>query len=187
MKTLLAFSGSSRLNSLNVKLLEKAEAMAEEAGAVVETIDLRALQLPLYDGDLEAAHGLPPAVVDLKEALREADGFLIASTEYNSFPTPLLINAMDWASRAGAGDPRPLSVFHGKVAGLLSASPGPLGGLRSLWALRTLLQNIGVVVAPTLAAVGGATLELFEDEGFSSSAHGRRVQATVDELLRLCP
>jgi NAD(P)H-dependent FMN reductase len=185
MKTILAFSGSSRLNSLNAKLLEKAEAMAEATGAVVETIDLRALNLPIYDGDFEAANGLPPAVIDLKEALREADGFLIACPEYNSFPTPLLLNAIDWASRAGGGDPKALSVFQGKAAGLIAASPSPLGGLRALWMLRSLLQNIGVVVAPSLAAVGGATLELLDDEHFANSAHGRRVQAVIDELLRL--
>lgn len=185
MKTLLAFSGSSRIGSLNTLLLEQAEALADSLGATVATIDLRELNLPVYDGDIEAANGLPSAVLDLKEAMKEADGFLIASPEYNSFPTPLLLNALDWASRPGAGDDVPLSAFKGKIAGLMAASPGAMGGIRSLWALRTLLQNVGVVVAPTLAAIGGATPELFTDENFATSSNGRRLRSTLEETLSL--
>lgn len=185
MKTLLAFSGSSRIGSINSLLLERAEAMAESMGATVETIDLRALELPLYDGDFEAANGLPSAVIDLKEAMKEADGFLIASPEYNSYPTPLLLNALDWASRSGAGDDVPLSAFRGKVAGLMATSPGAMGGIRSLWALRTFLQNVGVVVAPTLAAIGGGNEELFADEHFADSSNGRRLHDTLTEVLNL--
>jgi chromate reductase len=185
MKSLLALSGSSRNGSLNTLLLEKAEYIAASMDATVTTIDLRELDLPIYDGDLESANGLPSAVLDLKEAMKEADGFLIASPEYNSFPTPLLLNAIDWASRPGAGDEVPLSAFTGKIAGLMAASPGAMGGIRSLWTLRTLLQNIGVVVAPTLAAVGGASPDLFADENFLSSSDGRRLQKTVEETLNL--
>jgi NAD(P)H-dependent FMN reductase len=185
MKTLLAFSGSSRIGSLNALLLEQAESLAGSLGATVATIDLRELNLPVYDGDIEAANGLPSAVLDLKEAMKDADGFLIASPEYNSFPTPILLNALDWASRPGHGDEVPLSAFTGKTAGLMAASPGAMGGLRSLWALRTLLQNIGVVVAPTLAAVGGANAELFADENFPTSSNGRRLRNTIEETLNL--
>lgn len=185
MKTLLALSGSSRNGSLNTLLLEKAEALAESLGATVTTIDLRELALPVYDGDDEAANGLPSAVIDLKEAMKEADGFLIASPEYNSFPTPLLLNAIDWASRTGGGDEAPLSAFTGKTAGLMAASPGAMGGIRSLWALRTLLQNVGVVVAPTLAAIGGANPDLFADQAFLTSSDGRRLQKTIEETLSL--
>lgn len=185
MKTLLAFSGSARTGSLNKVLLEQAENLAGSLGATVATIDLGELALPVYDGDLEAASGLPSAVLDLKEAMKEADGFLIASPEYNSYPSPLLLNALDWASRPGPGDEVPLSAYTGKIAGLMSASPGAMGGIRSLWALRTFLQNIGVVVAPTLAAIGGANTELFTDETFLSSSNGRRLQKTVEETLQL--
>ncbi len=187
MKNLLAFSGSSRLQSLNTHLLEAAAHMAREAGAVVEILDLRALDLPLYDGDYEAANGLPQGVRTLKEAMKEADGFLISSPEYNSYPTPLLLNALDWASRSGGGDEPPMVAFRGKTAGLLSASPGPMGGLRSLWALRTFLMNVGVSVVPQLAAVGGATPDTFSDPDFGSSNNGRRVHATLDALLSLTP
>ncbi len=185
MNSLLAFSGSGRSHSLNASLLEKAVDMARAAGAVVETIELRDLDLPLYDGDYEAANGLPASALSLKESMRNADGFLIASPEYNSFPTPLLLNALDWASRPAPGDEQPMSAFRGKKAALLATSPGALGGMRSLWNLRTFLQNVGVTVCPTMAAVGGATLDLFADEEFASSNNGRRLQHMIDELLHL--
>lgn len=71
MKTLLAFAGSSRLNSLNQALLNCAVHLAREKGAVVETIDLKALDLPVYDGDYEASNGLPQGAVSLKAAMWE--------------------------------------------------------------------------------------------------------------------
>jgi len=185
MKNLLAFSGSARINSLNALLLQHAAEMAREQGAVVEIIDLRALNLPLYDGDYEEANGIPDGARTLKEAMREADGFLIASPEYNSFPTPLLLNAIDWASRAESPEEAPLSAFKGKSAGLISASPGPLGGLRSLTALRSKLQNIGVTVVPALCAVGAATLDSLSDEHFADSNNGRRLQSTLKALVNL--
>lgn len=181
MKTLLALSGSSRHHSLNMQLLRKAAHLARNEGAVVEILDLRALDLPVYDGDFEAANGLPEGALTLQHAMREAHGLLIASPEYNSKPTPLLLNALDWASRPDGGDY--LSVFQGKTAGLVSASPGALGGLRSLWALRSILQNVGVVVAPTLASVGGADQDLFQEDHFENSPHAKRVRATVRELV----
>lgn len=185
MKNLLAFSGSGRMHSLNSRLLETAADMARKQGAVVEVIDLRALDLPLYDGDYEEANGLPDGARQLKEAMREADGFLIASPEYNSFPTPLLLNAIDWASRSESREEAPLSAFKGKAAGLIAASPGPMGGLRSLTALRSKLQNIGVTVIPAMCAVGGITADSFADDHFADSNHGRRLQNTLNALLTI--
>jgi chromate reductase, NAD(P)H dehydrogenase (quinone) len=185
MKNIIAFSGSSRLNSLNALLLGKAVDIAREKGAVLEIIDLRALDLPIYDGDYEEANGLPDGARIFKEALREADAFLIASPEYNSFPSPLLLNAIDWASRAESKTEPPLSAFKGKSAGLISASPGPMGGLRSLTFLRSKLQNIGVTVVPAMCAVGGVTLDSFNDPAFNESNNGRRLHSTLDALISL--
>jgi len=185
MKTLLALSGSSRNHSFNTLLLGKAEEIATSLNADVSVIDLGALNLPIYDGDLEASRGLPDGALDLKKAMQEADGFLIASPEYNSFPTPLLLNALDWASRPAEENEAPLSAFSGKIAGLMATSPGPMGGLRSLWSLRTFLQNVGVVVAPTLVAVGSASPELFAAEDFSDSANGKRLRTCIEQTLKL--
>jgi NAD(P)H-dependent FMN reductase len=132
-------------------------------GVEATLADLRDFPMPIYDGDLEAGEGLPPAAKALKELARRHDGFAIASPEYNgSFPA-LLKNALDWISRPEPGD-RPLEVFRGKVAAILSASPGPGGGRRGLHQLRELLEMMSVsVIAEELAiARAGAA---FDAEG----------------------
>lgn len=160
---LSAFSGSSRKDSFNTKLLVQAVAAARAAGAEVTVVELAAYGMPIYDGDDETASGLPAGAASFKKLLRESDGILIASPEYNSAYSALLKNAIDWASRSGKDEP-PGSVFAGKFAGILSASPGALGGLRGLFALRELLQNLGVAVLPSMQAVGQAAAA-FNDDG----------------------
>ena len=120
---LLAISGSARKNSLNARLLDAAVNHARTLGAEVTVLDLRALALPIYDGDLEESSGLPAGCLVLKQALSEHAALLIASPEYNGFFSPLLKNALDWASRPQPGKTSP---FAGKVAALLAAAPRPV-------------------------------------------------------------
>ena len=127
---------------------------ARAAGAEVTLVDLRDLPMPLFDEDLET-EGTPANATTWKRLLIEHHGMLISSPEYNSSISAVLKNAIDWASRPGAGEP-PLVAFKGKVAGLLGASPGALGGLRGLVAVRSILGNIGVHVLPDQVAVGRA-------------------------------
>jgi NAD(P)H-dependent FMN reductase len=174
----LALSGSSRQGSLNQGVLAVASAAARTAGAEVETLDLRELGLPVFDQDLEAAEGLPAGAKRLKAAMKRAQGLLIASPEYNSLVTPLLLNALDWASRPEPGEPM-LAAFAGKAAGLVAASPGALGGLRGLFALRAMLQNAGVLVLPDMAAVGGLDAGAFPAPGKLADA---RKQAMVEKV-----
>lgn len=161
---ILAFAGSTRSGSFNKKLIRFAADAARDAGAEVTLLDLRDLPLPLFDGDLEDERGLPENAKKLKTLLRAHDGLLISSPEYNSSITGVLKNAIDWASRAEADDEPPLVCFRGKVAALLSASPGALGGLRGLVHLRAILGNIGVIVLPDQVAVSAAH-EAFDESG----------------------
>ena len=161
---IVALAGSLRTGSLNKKLVALAADAAREAGAEVTVVDLRQLALPLYDQDIEDASGLPEGAKKFKALLRESDGFLIASPEYNSSVTAALKNAIDWASRAESDDEPPLVAFTGKAAALMSASPGALGGLRGLVALRSILGNIGVLVQPDQVSIPGAH-EAFDDAG----------------------
>ncbi|MFO0972837.1 MAG: NAD(P)H-dependent oxidoreductase [Phycisphaerae bacterium] len=149
---ILAFAGSTRGESYNKKLVAIAARAASAAGAHVTLIDLRDLDLPLFDEDREARDGLPASARRLKDLLLDHHGLLISSPEYNSSVTAVLKNAIDWASRPVAGAP-PLECFVGKVAGLMSASPGALGGLRGLVHLRAILGNIQVLVLPEQVAV----------------------------------
>ena len=150
---ILAFAGSTRSGSFNKKLIRLAADDARAAGAEVTLIDLRDFPMPLFDGDLEEKEGLPENAKKLKSLMRANDGFLISSPEYNSSVSGVLKNAIDWASREETDDEPPLVCFRGKVAALLSASPGGLGGLRGLVILRSILGNIGVIVLPDQLAV----------------------------------
>ena len=144
---ILVLAGSARLDSMHRKLARQTVDALRDAGVDATLADLRDFPMPIYDGDLEAGQGLPPAAKALKELARQHDGFAIASPEYNgSFPA-LLKNALDWISRPEPGD-RPLEVFRGKVAAILSASPGPGGGQRVLRHLRELLEMMSVTVIP---------------------------------------
>ena len=139
---LLAFSGSLRAESFNTRLAFLAADLAESKGAVVTRLKLQDLNLPMFDEDSEAASGLPAGAKELKDLMRAHDGFLIATPEYNGFMSGALKNAIDWATRPEEGHP-PLDCFRGKVAGIMAASPGGLGGIRGLPMLR-LLSNIGM-------------------------------------------
>lgn len=160
---ILAFAGSARKDSFNKKLVKIAAQGARAAGAEVTYLDFRNLPLPLYDEDLEEAEGLPENALKLKGLMKAHQGFLIACPEYNSSITPLLKNAIDWASRPEPGEP-PLACFKEKVAVLMSASPGGLGGLRGLVHVRSILGNIGVLVLPDQKAIGNA-YQAFDENG----------------------
>lgn len=160
---ILVFAGSARRESFNKRLASVVARGTREAGAEVTEVDLAELPMPLYDGDLEARDGVPENAQKFKQLLKEHHGFVIACPEYNSSITPLLKNTIDWASRPEEGEP-PLVCFRGKVAGLVSASPGALGGLRGLVHVRAILGNIGVLVVPDQVAVGRAH-EAFDSEG----------------------
>ncbi len=160
---LLAFDGSGRTDSLNGKLLDLVVAAAKSKGATVTRINLRDFHLPLYELDGEIANGLPAAAVELKKLFNEHHGLLIASPEHNGAPTALLKNVIDWVSRKH-GDEKPLQGFKGKVVGLISGSPGKLGGLRGLYQLNTILFGLGTLVLPEVVAVGFSG-EAFDDKG----------------------
>ena len=159
---ILALAGSARSGSLNRKLVRIAADGAHAAGAEVTLVELRDLPLPLYDGDLEATEGLPANARKLKELFLAHQGLLIAAPEYNSSITPLLKNTIDWVSRSAPGE-APLACFDGKVAALMSASPGSLGGLRGLLVTRLCLSNIKVLVLPDQVAVPNANDAFAED------------------------
>jgi chromate reductase len=142
---ILAFAGSTRTESFNKHLVKIAAAGARVAGAEVTLIDLRDYPLPVYDGDLEARDGLPANARKLKDLFLAHQGLLISAPEYNSSITAVLKNAIDWVSRPVPGEAA-LNCFDGKVAALMSASPGALGGLRGLVHVRAILHNEQVAV-----------------------------------------
>ena len=176
---ILAFAGSARRDSLNRKLLAATIKAVEAAGGSVTLVDLNELTLPLYHGDLEEAEGLPENAAKLIELVQSHRGLLVASPEYNSTITPLLKNTLDWISRA---DDRP---FPGKVAAVVSASPGALGGARSLYDTRHLLLHLGCHVAPAQCILPKAH-EAFDENGKLTNARSQRsVDALAKQLVDL--
>ena len=178
---ILAFSGSTRKESFNSKLVAIAAAGALENGANVTEINLRDYPLPLFDQDRELVEGPPGPAVILKELFLQHQGFLISSPEYNSSVTAVLKNMIDWVSRPVAGEP-PLAGFKGKVASLMSASPGALGGLRGLVHLRAILGNIGVIVLPDQIAISKAHEAFDEKQNLTDSKQLASVRALGSQL-----
>jgi len=164
MVKILAFAGSNREGSFNRKLVRIAAAGAREAGAEVTVVELADYPMPLFDEDLEAREGMPTAAREFKKLLIAHDGFLIASPEYNGLFSPLLKNALDWASRAESAEEPPYAAYQGKVAALMAASPGALGGIRGLVHLRMLLGNLQVLVLPGQQTLGQA-FKAFDEQG----------------------
>ncbi|HET9579236.1 MAG TPA: NADPH-dependent FMN reductase [Usitatibacter sp.] len=138
MITLIGISGSTRRASLNGALLRAAAAaMPQDAELRIESI----AQIPLYNGDEEAAHGIPQPVQRLKDAIAGADGLLLVTPEYNNSVPGVAKNAIDWLSRPPADIAR---VFSGKPVAIAGASPGGFGTILS--------QNAWLPVFKTLGA-----------------------------------
>ena len=182
---ILAFAGSTRIDSYNKKLVKISSMGATEAGTDVTIIDLRDFPLPIYDGDLEQKEGLPSNARKLKDIMLSHQGFLIASPEYNSSISAVFKNMIDWTSRQSEGE-IPLACFKNKVAGIMSASPGGLGGLRGLVHVRSILENIGVIVLPDQMAIAKAYDAFNEDGSLKDKKQEdqvKKIGANVSKIL----
>jgi chromate reductase, NAD(P)H dehydrogenase (quinone) len=159
MTTILGLSGSLRAGSLNSSLL-RAAADEMPKGVALEIGSIKGI--PLYDGDVEASQGLPPAVVELKERVVAADGLLLATPEYNNSMPGVFKNAIDWLTRPSADIAR---VFGNLPVAIMGASPGGFGTLLSQTAWLPVLKTLGT------AAYFGGRLQVsragtaFDDKG----------------------
>ncbi|HEY9098120.1 MAG TPA: NAD(P)H-dependent oxidoreductase [Thiobacillus sp.] len=168
MSKILAFSGSIRRDSVNRKLIRAAVDATRAAGGDVTLIDLADYPLPLYNGDLEDSEGLPDNALRLKALFKEHDALLIASPEYNSSIPPLLKNSIDWVSREWQGESG-LVPYQNKIAAIMAASPGSLGGMRMLPHLRQILNTLGVLVLPGQFSLSNADRAFHAETGALAS------------------
>lgn len=125
---LLIVSGSLRAGATNRKLAHEAARLFEP-----ERLTVADLRLPLYDGDLEEAEGIPATVQTLADQIAAADAVAISCPEYNKGPSGVMKNALDWVSRTEANP------WAGKPVAVMSAAGGRAGGERSQMILRSLL------------------------------------------------
>ena len=139
MTRLVAISGSLRKGSFNTALLRAALTMAPEG---VEIVEGSIRGIPLYDGDVEAAEGIPAAVTALKNLVADADGVLLFTPEYNNGIPGVFKNAIDWMSRPSTDIAR---VFGNKPFAITGASPGNFGTLLSQEAWLPIMRTLGTV------------------------------------------
>ena len=156
MTGIIGISGSLRRHSFNAGLLRAAQ------GLYPDDIRIASIRgIPLYDGDLEDAAGVPDAVQSLKQLIAESSGLLLVTPEYNNSIPGVFKNALDWLTRPPADIPR---VFHNKAVAVIGASPGGFGTI--------LAQNAWLPVLRTLRTrpwFGGRLMlssagKLFNDE-----------------------
>jgi len=176
---ILVFSGSARMGSHNKQLASAAAQALQSAGASVTLIDLADFPMPIYNADLEDKEGVPASARELKVLFMAHDALLISSPENNASVTSLLKNTLDWVSRPDAEHDGRLP-YRNKVAALVAASPGALGGLRGLVHLRAILQTLGVLVLPEQFALSRAHEAFAKDGTLLDAKH----QATLDGIAR---
>eukprot|EP00658_Telonema_sp_P-2_P022494 TRINITY_DN18999_c0_g1_i1.p1 TRINITY_DN18999_c0_g1~~TRINITY_DN18999_c0_g1_i1.p1 ORF type:complete len:224 (-),score=48.74 TRINITY_DN18999_c0_g1_i1:414-1085(-) len=189
---LVLLSGSVRRGSLNLQLAAAVRGITEtftlggkvsapEVVGAEETAELMR-RIPMFTGEEE---GYPEAADELKQRLAAADGLIFCSPEYNGSVTPILKNTLDWLSRPTQDGEQQYMAFAQKAGGILSASPGPLGGLRAHSHLRDILAGLGVSVVGRTAAVGSA-FKSFDEHGRMVHANQeRQVKATVEEVVKM--
>lgn len=167
---IVGLCGSLRKDSLNRKLMH---AVADRVGGTFHDADLN---LPLYDGDVEAA-GMPQSVVDLGARIASADALLIATPEYNKAPSGVLKNALDWVSRLS---PNPM---WNKPTAVMSATAGRAGGERAQTMLRAMLtpHRVDAVVFPELL-VGGADGQFDADGKLVTESYISVCESLADAL-----
>ena len=181
----LVFAGSTRIASHNRKLAREVADLVRARGAAVTHLELGDYDIPMYNADLEA-RGTPADVMKLKQLFWEHPAWIVCTPEYNASYPALMKNTLDWLSSPVKGDPVWNDDFRfsrGKVVGVLSASPGALGGLRSQSHLIPLLLNLKCWVAPQTYALGRAG-EAFDENGkLKNESDRKRADAVVEQVL----
>jgi chromate reductase len=159
---ILIVPGSSRGNSHNIRLAASAHKIYSTLDCEVTRITLGDYPLPIYDGDLETQKGPPENATRLARLFDAHHGIMLITPEYNGSTTPLLKNTLDWVSRIHTTHKGPVIPYKGKTFAIGAASPGGLGGIRSLGHLRDILTSMGATVIAAQVAVGGAG-DAFDD------------------------
>jgi NAD(P)H-dependent FMN reductase len=181
---ILVFPGSIRTGSHNVRLAALAAKELTLLDVEVTRISLADYPLPIYDADIDARAGQPTNALKLKQMIMAHHGVFIASPEYSASVTPLLKNAIDWVSRVRErGDPT-YAAFKGRVFAISSASPGRAGGLRSLMALRQILElGCGALVIPEQVTIQRADTAFDEMDNITDTAIANQLRTQLERLV----
>lgn len=178
---ILIFSGSIRTGSRNTQLASAISNAIPEFGATPTLISLRDFEMPIYNGDLESQQGVPDAAKRFAELMASHDGIVIVSPEYNASLPPLLKNVLDWTSRVKPEAGQELQPFKGPLFAIAGASPGAMGTLRNLTAMRTMLmQGFGALVIPEQLGVPQSG-SAFDEDG---TLIAERPKSIMESMLK---
>lgn len=171
---ILTFSGSLRKDSLNKKLCGVVSEIVKKNNlAEIEFIDLQPLNIPVYDGDIEAS-GIPAGVIALANKISNCKALIICTPEYNGSIPGSLKNVIDWLSRQ-----KPVSLT-GKPLLLLAASPGALGGVRALWHSRQPFDVLNVQLYPEMMGISKAHETITAEKTLSDV----KLQQNLERLIK---
>jgi chromate reductase, NAD(P)H dehydrogenase (quinone) len=183
---ILIIPSSLRTGSHNARLAALAAKELILAEGEVTRISLEDYPLPLFDADLAAASGMPASALRLKAMLMAHQGVFITSPEYSASVTPLLKNAIDWVSRVREGSEPTYIAFKNRVFAIGAASAGASGGLRSLIALRQILElGCGALVIPEQVSVPRAEQAFDERDNLKDEALAASLKTMARRLVEL--
>jgi chromate reductase len=183
---ILVIPGSLRSGSHNARLAALAAKELALLDADVTRISLEDYELPLFDADLAGGAVLPAAAVKLKQALTAHRGIFISSPEYSASVTPLLKNAIDWVSRVRERNEPTYAAFKGRVFALGAATSSGGGGIRSLMALRQILElGCGALVIPEQVSVPRAELAFDDMDNLKDEALAAALKTSLRRLIEL--
>ena len=183
---ILVIPGSLRIGSHNARLAARAVKELAFAEAAVTRISLEDYPLPLFDADLAVSSGMPQSAVRLKQMLMAHRGVFITSPEYSASVTPLLKNAIDWVSRVREGAEPTYAAFKNRVFAIGSATASSSGGLRSLMALRQILElGCGALVIPEQVSVPGAEQAFDDMDNLKDETAAAAMRAMARRLVEL--
>ncbi len=174
MTTLLGISGALRKSSTNTKLIRHAA-----KHFAPDTFIEGDLRMPLYDGDLEEASGVPAEAQTLSDQIKSANAVIIATPEYNKAIPGVLKNALDWVSRT-EGAP-----WKDKPVAIMSATAGRAGGERAQFSLRLALMAFRPLLLQGPEVLVAASSTAFDDDGTLNNAiNDKALIALMADLRR---
>lgn len=185
---ILVLAGSTRAGSFNALLAAAAARAINATGGQATLVNLSDYPMELVDAGNSSGE-MPRAVQDLHALFGSHDGIFLVTPEYNSFPSPLLLNTLDWLSRLRHYEGGMDEVFGRPLYAVAAASPSPIGGYRALMALRQKLEiGLGATVIPAMAFIAAA-YQAFDTEGNLASENdqgmlGKAVGQLLERLQR---
>lgn len=173
--------GTLREGSASLGALRRALAAAGEAGAETELLDLRELDLPMYEpGRALGEYG--DGVGRLVEELREADAVLISTAAYHGTLAGVTKNALDFAQFLSGGDH---PYFDGKVVGLISTAGGEQAGANATGAMVHVVHSLRGVVAPLMVSISKAWQRADDSGNVTDELYGRRLDSLGEQVVDL--